>query len=785
MILIFWSLTFFERSIYLTNRKCKIGKKAYAARRIAAIMMSATLAGAIVTGTPGIVQVSAATYSENADYIFEVLTQKLGYSEAAACGIMANIRCESTFNPHAWNAGGGSYGLCQWTGGRYGRLQSWCRSNGYDYTTIDGQLAYLEYELESHYRGVEEYLRSVENTSDGAYQAGQYYCYHFEAPASRGSVSVYRGGLASGTFWEAYRPAEWYAEDGVWHYIKRDGTYHTSWLTIDNKTYYLDENGNRISGWRTIDGNRYYFDSDGVMASGWVKIDGKSYYFQEDGPLVTGLVLNDESWYMLDESGKIQASQKMDHFAGQWNEQNSNEVLASAEEETADGNLTADAGAEDGAAALQDNTYPSLTAMAPANGEENKDSAPALLGIGASEAVSLLKMPSLPSAGDKAAEDADPVDASDSGQEEANLSATIYGLEDTPEDTAEDEGRLEDTAEDSADTDEMDDPAALADNGSVQVQTEQKTEEAAEAVTDASTAVISEDTEDSEESEESAQKTAETAQEAATADTAAQETTAEDTAQEAVTADPDAQETTSDDTAEEAADEDSAAQDVTEENTSKEASTADTEDQTQEEKETAQETPDEDFTDEEKTENASIGAITSDSYEEEAEIASIEDREEKTELAGFAFSEEFLRKYSSEGSTSGFLGETLDEFNAAEALRAAAQATSEEAEEEENPDGVFMFYEPASAEDQSGNKIDITLSDTIPFMNLEDLDEIVKLLDEQDILHAVTSDGTDITDQVKSTYEKIDPRGNAYKVVFTVSCEGKTASLESTVYVNN
>lgn len=706
----------------MTNRKCKIGKKAYAARRIAAIMMSATLAGAIVTGTPGIVQVSAATYSENADYIFEVLTQKLGYSEAAACGIMANIRCESTFNPHAWNAGGGSYGLCQWTGGRYGRLQSWCRSNGYDYTTIDGQLAYLEYELESHYRGVEEYLRSVENTSDGAYQAGQYYCYHFEAPASRGSVSVYRGGLASGTFWEAYRPAEWYAEDGVWHYIKRDGTYHTSWLTIDNKTYYLDENGNRISGWRTIDGNRYYFDSDGVMASGWVKIDGKSYYFQEDGPLVTGLVLNDESWYMLDESGKIQASQKMDHFAGQWNEQNSNEVLASAEEETADGNLTADAGAEDGAAALQDNTYPSLTAMAPANGEENKDSAPALLGIGASEAVSLLKMPSLPSAGDKAAEDADPVDASDSGQEEANLSATIYGLEDTPEDTAEDEGRLEDTAEDSADTDEMDDPAALADNGSVQVQTEQKTEEAAEAVTDASTAVISEDTEDSEESEE---------------------------------------------------------------NTSKEASTADTEDQTQEEKETAQETPDEDFTDEEKTENASIGAITSDSDEEEAEIASIEDREEKTELAGFAFSEEFLRKYSSEDSTSGFLGETPDEFNAAEALRAAAQATSEEAEEEENPDGVFMFYEPASAEDQSGNKIDITLSDTIPFMNLEDLDEIVKLLDEQDILHAVTSDGTDITDQVKSTYEKIDPRGNAYKVVFTVSCEGKTASIESTVYVNN
>ena len=207
----------------MTNRTCKIGKKARAARRIAAIIMTGTMAGVMGLGAPGIIEVSAAGYSENADYIFEYLTKRLGYNEAAACGIMANIRCESTFNPHAWNAGGGSYGLCQWTGGRYGRLQSWCRSNGYDYTTIDGQLAYLDYELKNYYGSVESHLRSVENTSDGAYSAGQYYCYHFEAPASRGSVSVYRGNLASGTFWGMYRPAEWYEEDGRWRYIKNDG----------------------------------------------------------------------------------------------------------------------------------------------------------------------------------------------------------------------------------------------------------------------------------------------------------------------------------------------------------------------------------------------------------------------------------------------------------------------------------------------------------------------------------------------------------------------------------
>ena len=448
----------------MTNRKCKIGKKAYAARRIAAVLMSATLAGTIAAGSPGIVQVSAASYSENADYIFEVLTRKLGYSEAAACGIMANIRCESTFNPHAWNAGGGSYGLCQWTGGRYGRLQSWCRSNGYDYTTIDGQLAYLEYELQNHYRGVEEYLRSVDNTSDGAYDAGQYYCYHFEAPASRGSVSVYRGGLASSTFWEAYRPAEWYFEDGVWRYIKRDGTYQTSWLTIDNKTYYLDENGNRISGWRTIDGNRYYFDKDGVMASGWVKIDGKDYYFGEDGPLITGLVMNSNSWYMLDEAGNIQASEELERYASSWNEKVQGEALASADGQSADKEAseasessetadsvesTASAETEETAAGTDTGEQPSLVASGLTSPADKKESSLNLAGMGIAKAQEkeTAVLPSI-SSSDTAAVDKD-TDTEESAAEEtdsAGITAEEASLAESTSEKAAAESTVEETA---------------------------------------------------------------------------------------------------------------------------------------------------------------------------------------------------------------------------------------------------------------------------------------------------------------------------------------------------
>ncbi|MBE6000350.1 MAG: hypothetical protein E7239_02960 [Sarcina sp.] len=305
------------------NPKCKSGKKTKAARRAAAMLMTGALGASLaVTGiNPGIVNVSAASWQENAEYIFEYLTQRLNYSEAAACGIMANIRCESTFNPHAWNAGGGSYGLCQWTGGRYSRLRNWCGSNGYDYTTIDGQLAYLQFELLNHYTGVENYIRSVENTSEGAYLAGQYYCYHFEAPASRGSVSVYRGNLASGVFWDSYRPAEWYQTDGVWHYILRDGSYKTGWLEIEGDTFYLDEDGNRISGWKNIKGNRYFFDDDGLMVSGWKKIDGRSYYFDESGELITGLIQGNDDLYLVNKNGDLKYSAAVEDYAVAWAEE--------------------------------------------------------------------------------------------------------------------------------------------------------------------------------------------------------------------------------------------------------------------------------------------------------------------------------------------------------------------------------------------------------------------------------------------------------------------------------
>ena len=705
----------------MINKKCSLGKKAYAARRIAAILMTGTMAGAVAMGTPGLVQEVSAGYSANADYIFEYLTKRLGYSEAAACGIMANIRCESTFNPQAYNAGGGSYGLCQWTGGRYGRLRSWCGSNGYDYKTIDGQLAYLQYELQTYYRSVEDYLRSVENNSDGAYKAGQYYCYHFEAPASRGSVSVYRGGLASDTFWSAYRPAEWYEENEKWRYIKNDGSYHTSWLTVDNKTYYLDENGYRVTGWKTIDGKRYYFGADGAMASGWVKVDGKDYYFEEGGALATGLVMKGEDWYMLDQSGQIQASAAMKDFAQTWlaaaDIKGDDSSTASASEDN-NGSTTAAANQADESgktetAAADTNTVSGPLASAgheadlttPSGKKTESVKGLELLAENARENIA----PELESTHEQASEQAS---AASSVSQMDVLKTAAAAIESSSE------------------------SGSVSTDSTLTAQKEKEDESAqADQVNTAAASVQVEEPVASAQAEETDQSAREETSVSSAASSQAEE------------------ETNSDETSSQEEEEASSVE------TSKEAKEAEEEEANSDE--------------------------TSRQEEEEANSNETSNVAEEDE--------ESPQKTDSEIEDAG------SDFTAAEAMRIAAEVLAEGMDEEEDSGKPYIIYEPQAEDvaDQDSDKeaeaqtdeestepaAEITLSDSIPMVTLDELDDLVKLLDEKDILHAVSKDGKDITKDVKADYELIDSHRNAYKVTFSVTYDGQTVTYESTAYV--
>lgn len=138
--------------------------------------------------------------NEQKCYLFFV--KEMGLNTAAACGLLANIRKESNFNP---TAGSSYYGLVQWGGNRKTNLKNYCASNGYDYTTLEGQLNFLAYELKQGYSNtVLKTLKNVPNTAQGAYDAAYDFCYKFERPANKAAQSASRGALARDTYFPKY-----------------------------------------------------------------------------------------------------------------------------------------------------------------------------------------------------------------------------------------------------------------------------------------------------------------------------------------------------------------------------------------------------------------------------------------------------------------------------------------------------------------------------------------------------------------------------------------------------
>lgn len=135
--------------------------------------------------------------------IYRFLTEQMGLNTAAACGILANVERECDFRINLTSSDGG-YGIVQWTGTRNHNLKNWCKANGYDYQTLEGQLRFLEYELRGDYSKILNALHEIENSAAGAYEAAYYFCYRFEIPANRAQNSVRRGNIAKDTYWKRY-----------------------------------------------------------------------------------------------------------------------------------------------------------------------------------------------------------------------------------------------------------------------------------------------------------------------------------------------------------------------------------------------------------------------------------------------------------------------------------------------------------------------------------------------------------------------------------------------------
>ena len=156
----------------------------------------------LVTSVP--ISVKAAS---TADTIYTFLREELGLNTAAACGVLANIEKESNFNPNAYGDHGTSYGICQWHNSRFTSLRNWCASHGYNYTTLEGQLHFMQYELSAR-KSTYQKLLAVPNTAGGAYNAAYDWCYYYEVPANRQAKAVQRGKLAKTAYWPKYSAPE-------------------------------------------------------------------------------------------------------------------------------------------------------------------------------------------------------------------------------------------------------------------------------------------------------------------------------------------------------------------------------------------------------------------------------------------------------------------------------------------------------------------------------------------------------------------------------------------------
>lgn len=140
--------------------------------------------------------------------VYDYLTNDLMLSTAAACGVLANIEHESAFQPTIFGDKGTSYGLCQWHNERFTALRSYASALGLDYRTVEGQMAYLKYELGNNYTNLLLTLQSIDDTPEGAYRAAYLWCIQFERPSNMQAKAASRGELARGKYWVRYNNYE-------------------------------------------------------------------------------------------------------------------------------------------------------------------------------------------------------------------------------------------------------------------------------------------------------------------------------------------------------------------------------------------------------------------------------------------------------------------------------------------------------------------------------------------------------------------------------------------------
>lgn len=142
---------------------------------------------------------------------YNYFTKVMGLSKAVACGILANIQAESDFDHTTLgdtDLSSPSFGLVQLREGRLADMKNWCNSNRLNYQTVEGQLKYIDYELNRDFQKMLAKFKSLPNTPDGAYQAAYEWCVKYERPKNMDTKGKLRGVKARDDFWRRFSYGE-------------------------------------------------------------------------------------------------------------------------------------------------------------------------------------------------------------------------------------------------------------------------------------------------------------------------------------------------------------------------------------------------------------------------------------------------------------------------------------------------------------------------------------------------------------------------------------------------
>ena len=124
---------------------------------------------------------------------------------AQAIGILVNMKAESAYNENALgdlkDGKYTSYGLCQWHGKRWERLQAY--SGMITSIPVDTQISFLLWEMEKYYPKTWKVFNEIADDKSGAERFAYYFCYNYEIPANREKAAEKRG-IAAGELYERY-----------------------------------------------------------------------------------------------------------------------------------------------------------------------------------------------------------------------------------------------------------------------------------------------------------------------------------------------------------------------------------------------------------------------------------------------------------------------------------------------------------------------------------------------------------------------------------------------------